>query len=122
MRNRRCQLGHAAGRNARSKDACAYRETGEVAVKKIRTFAVGLVAAAISFVGGSDAQVYSLATNPQGSVFYSTGATISKLMVEKTGLQFRVAPYAGSTTYSNGSTSIWMTGMPGFGTVQALVA
>lgn len=45
------------------------------------------------------AQTYGIGTNPQGSLFYASGAAISKLMVETTGLQFRVAPYAGSSTY-----------------------
>lgn len=45
------------------------------------------------------ADTYSMGTNQQGSLFYSMGAALSKVMVEKTGKQFRVAPYAGSSTY-----------------------
>lgn len=61
---------------------------------------VMLLSLAATVCGGSaSAQIYTIATNPQGSVFYSTGAAISKLLVQKTGLQFRVAPYAGSSTY-----------------------
>jgi uncharacterized protein len=48
---------------------------------------------------GASAQTYSIGTNPQGSLFYASGAAISKVMVERTNLQFRVEPYAGSSTY-----------------------
>lgn len=66
----------------------------------MRSRALVILSLAAAVVGGSaSAQVYTVATNPQGSVFYSTGASISKLLVQKTGLQFRVAPYAGSSTY-----------------------
>jgi TRAP transporter TAXI family solute receptor len=66
----------------------------------MRSRTLAFLSLAAVFVGGSaSAQIYTIATNPQGSVFYSTGATISKLLVQKTGLQFRVAPYGGSSTY-----------------------
>lgn len=52
-----------------------------------------------TFVGISNAKTYSIGTNPQGSLMYSSGMAISKVMVEKTGKQFRVAPYGGSSTY-----------------------
>jgi uncharacterized protein len=45
------------------------------------------------------AQTYSIGANPQGSVFYAAAAAIAKVGVDKTGLQFRVAPYSGSSTY-----------------------
>jgi TRAP transporter TAXI family solute receptor len=45
------------------------------------------------------AQTYTIGANPQGSVFYSAAAAIAKVVVEKTGLQYRVAPYSGSSTY-----------------------
>jgi TRAP transporter TAXI family solute receptor len=48
---------------------------------------------------GASAQTYSIGTNPQGSLFYATGAAIAKVMVEKTGMQFRVQPMSGSSTY-----------------------
>lgn len=58
--------------------------------------------AAASMLGLStalSAQTYTIGANPQGSVFYSAAAAIAKVSVDKTGLQFRVAPYAGSSTY-----------------------
>ncbi|MGE3935294.1 MAG: TAXI family TRAP transporter solute-binding subunit [Rhodospirillaceae bacterium] len=45
------------------------------------------------------AQVFSIGTNPQGSLMYSTGTAISKVMAQKAGKQYRVAPYGGSSTY-----------------------
>lgn len=57
-------------------------------------------AAAMGFSAVAAAQTtYAIGANPQGSVFYATAAAISKVAVEKTGLQFRVAPYSGSSTY-----------------------
>jgi hypothetical protein len=57
------------------------------------------VAGATLLAAAASAQTYSIGTNPQGSLFYATGAAIAKVMVEKTGMQFRVQPYAGSSTY-----------------------
>ena len=57
---------------------------------------VGAVAALTT---AASAQTYGVGANPQGSIFYAAGAALSKVMVEKTGLQFRVSPYAGSSTY-----------------------
>jgi TRAP transporter TAXI family solute receptor len=66
----------------------------------MRRIAFGLVSAAVAaFAAGASAQTYGVGTNPQGSLFYATGAAISKVMVEKAGLNFRVQPYAGSSTY-----------------------
>ena len=45
------------------------------------------------------AQTYSVGTNPQGSLAFASGTAVSKVMAQKTGLQFRVAPYGGSSTY-----------------------
>jgi TRAP transporter TAXI family solute receptor len=61
-----------------------------------------IVLAAASMLGlstAASAQTYTIGANPQGSVFYSAAAAIAKVSVDKTGLQFRVAPYAGSSTY-----------------------
>ena len=70
-------------------------------MEKFRAFVLGLSVAvgAAAVGGGASAQVYQIGTNPQGSMFYSSGASISALMVQKTGVQFRVAPYGGSSTY-----------------------
>ena len=44
-------------------------------------------------------QVWVIAANPQGSIFYSASAAIGKLMDEKLKMQVRVQPMAGSSTY-----------------------
>jgi uncharacterized protein len=64
----------------------------------IRTVAVA-VGAIIGLSAPAAAQTYTIGANPQGSVFYAAAAAIAKVEVEKTGLQFRVAPYSGSSTY-----------------------
>ena len=60
------------------------------------TMAIGAMALLTT---AASAQTYGVGSNPQGSIFYAAGAAMSKVMVEKTGLQFRVSPYAGSSTY-----------------------
>ena len=52
-------------------------------------------------IGGASAfaQTYSVGTNPQGSLAFASGTAVAKVMAQKTGLQFRVAPYGGSSTY-----------------------
>ncbi len=57
------------------------------------------VALTLGFAVQSQAEVLTIGTNQQGSLFYSMGAALSKVMVEKTGDQYRVAPFAGSSTY-----------------------
>jgi TRAP transporter TAXI family solute receptor len=64
--------------------------------KKIFAFAVAGIAVAST---GATAQTYGIGSNPQGSIFFATAAAVSKVMVQKTGQQFRVQPYAGSSTY-----------------------
>jgi TRAP transporter TAXI family solute receptor len=64
----------------------------------IKTVAVA-IGAIIGLSAPAAAQTYTIGANPQGSVFYAAAAAIAKVEVEKTGLQFRVAPYSGSSTY-----------------------
>ncbi|MDC7226982.1 MAG: TAXI family TRAP transporter solute-binding subunit [Spirochaetales bacterium] len=40
-----------------------------------------------------------IGTNPSGSLFYTMGVSLSKVLIEEGDLQFRVAPYAGSSTF-----------------------
>jgi TRAP transporter TAXI family solute receptor len=61
--------------------------------------AVAAVAAVAAWAGSASAQTVSIGTNPQGSLFFSIGTAVSKVMVEKTATQYRVAPYSGSSTY-----------------------
>ena len=64
----------------------------------IKTWAVALGAVA-AFSAPAVAQTYTVGANPQGSMFYAAAAALAKVGVDKTGLQFRVAPYSGSSTY-----------------------
>jgi TRAP transporter TAXI family solute receptor len=64
----------------------------------MKTLAVAL-GAIVGLSTPAAAQTYTIGANPQGSVFYAAAAAIAKVEVEKTGLQFRVAPYSGSSTY-----------------------
>ena len=58
--------------------------------------AMGMFAA---FAASPLAQTYSVGTNPQGSLAYASGTAVSKVMAQNAKLQFRVAPYGGSSTY-----------------------
>lgn len=64
----------------------------------VKTLTVAL-GAIVGLAAPATAQTYSIGANPQGSVFYAAAAAIAKVGVDKTGLQFRVAPYSGSSTY-----------------------
>ena len=44
-------------------------------------------------------QTYSVGTNPQGSLAFASGTAVAKVMAQIGKLQFRVAPYGGSSTY-----------------------
>jgi TRAP transporter TAXI family solute receptor len=59
-----------------------------------------LAFAAIAVTGlPAAAQVRTIATNPQGSLGYATGAAIAKVLSEKTKIVIRVVPASGSSTY-----------------------
>ncbi|RVU85585.1 TAXI family TRAP transporter solute-binding subunit [Leucothrix sargassi] len=58
-----------------------------------------VVAMGLGMSSAASAEVYTVGTNPQGSLFYSMGTALSKVMVEKTDKQYRVSPYAGSSTF-----------------------
>ena len=65
----------------------------------IKTMAVALGAVVGLSLPAAAQQTYTIGANPQGSVFFAAAAAIAKVEVDKTGLQFRVAPYSGSSTY-----------------------
>ncbi|MGE0744923.1 MAG: TAXI family TRAP transporter solute-binding subunit [Rhodospirillales bacterium] len=50
-------------------------------------------------VGAAQAQVLTIASNPQGSLFFSSSTAIAKVIDEKVKVQVRVQPMAGSSTY-----------------------
>jgi TRAP transporter TAXI family solute receptor len=61
--------------------------------------ALAALAAVVTTAGAADAQVYAVATNPQGALTYNAGVAVSKVVNDKLKLQFRVQPMAGSSTY-----------------------
>ena len=65
---------------------------------KVKTLAAAF-SAVVAFSAPAAAQTYTIGANPQGSMFYAAAAALAKVGVDKTGLQFRVAPYSGSSTY-----------------------
>lgn len=67
-------------------------------MKKITGVVLGL-ALTLGVSANVSAETFTVGTNQQGSLFYSLGAALSKVMVEKTDQQYRVTPYAGSSTY-----------------------
>lgn len=48
----------------------------------------------------ANAQVIGIATNPQGSLYYSVGAAVAGVMQQKGGLTARVQPMSGSSAYT----------------------
>ncbi|MPY69339.1 MAG: TAXI family TRAP transporter solute-binding subunit [Alphaproteobacteria bacterium] len=68
-------------------------------MSKRTAFSAACAGAVLLAAAGATAQTYSIGTNPQGSLFYASGTALARVMVEQTGLQFRVQPYAGSSTY-----------------------
>ncbi len=63
-----------------------------------------LIAAAalgcFSMAAQSQSQVATIATNPQGSFYYSVGAAVAGLLQQKGGIPARVQPMSGSTVYA----------------------
>ena len=57
------------------------------------------IGALVAATGVAHAQVYSVATNPQGSLGYRTGIAVAKVVTAKTDITARAQPMAGSTTY-----------------------
>jgi len=60
-----------------------------------------IVAVAISLagVGSAGAQTLGIGTSNPGSVTHSTGSAIAKLITEETGMQVRVQPHSGNSTF-----------------------
>jgi TRAP transporter TAXI family solute receptor len=70
-------------------------------MKGLHALVCGLAAMGLALGGAqvpASAQTYVIATNPQGSIFYTAGASVAKLLSEKAGMQVRPQPTAGSTS------------------------
>jgi len=44
-------------------------------------------------------KLVALGTNPAGTAYYAVGSALAKVLSEQSGMQVRVQPYSGSTTY-----------------------
>ena len=66
-------------------------------MKFLKLVFVTAIAAVMATV--AHAQVRVIASNPQGSIFYSASVAIGKLLDEKLKMQVRVQPMGGSSTY-----------------------
>ena len=62
-------------------------------------FAVALAMAVLGWSASAPAQVVSIGANPPGNFTYSACATIAKLVNAKAGIEARVQPYGGSSSY-----------------------
>lgn len=69
---------------------------------KLIRFALA-TAVALGLAGAAQAQqspqIRVIASNPQGSIFYSASVTVGKILDEKLKMQVRVQPMGGSSTY-----------------------
>jgi TRAP transporter TAXI family solute receptor len=64
-----------------------------------RCLAAAAALCVLTTAAPAHAQVYTIATNPQGSLFYTAAAGLAKIANDKLNLQMRVQPLAGSSTY-----------------------
>jgi len=66
-----------------------------------RGFAAVLAGVALALLGSAApaaaGETYGLGTNPLGTITYSAGAAIATVGTQKTGLEFRIQPYGGSS-------------------------
>ena len=62
-------------------------------MKSLAAIAIG---AAITVAAPSNAQVIGLGTNPQGTLYYTMGVALAKVIAEKANLQMRVQPIGGT--------------------------
>lgn len=61
-------------------------------------FAAAIVSCIVSLAHAQ--QVYGVATNPQGSLYYPVGAAVAQVMQQKADLTARVQPSSGSSVYT----------------------
>ncbi|MBM3486434.1 MAG: TAXI family TRAP transporter solute-binding subunit [Alphaproteobacteria bacterium] len=65
----------------------------------MKTLVAALSLTAVLAAPAAAQQVYTIASNPQGTQFYTLATGIAKLVDEKLKVQVRVQPMAGSSTY-----------------------
>lgn len=62
-------------------------------------FCAAILGGAALICWPASAQVYTMASNPQGSLYFSASAAIARVAADKLKMQIRVQPTAGSSTY-----------------------
>ena len=68
---------------------------------RLRTMVKPLLGAAVlTAAAASNAQVVSIATNPQGSLYYSVGTSVASVFQQKANMPARVQPMSGSSAYA----------------------
>jgi TRAP transporter TAXI family solute receptor len=63
----------------------------------MKSLAAVAFAAVVAAAAPSSAQVVGLGTNPQGSLYYTMGVALAKVIAEKAGIQMRVQPIGGTS-------------------------
>lgn len=63
----------------------------------MKSIGVMLAIAATALASPAAAQVVGLGTNPQGTLYYSMGVALAKVITEKTDIQMRVQPIGGTS-------------------------
>lgn len=53
----------------------------------------------LGWAAATEPKLLFLGTNPAGSAYYAVGSALARVLSEHSGLQVRVQPYSGSTTY-----------------------
>ncbi|MBM3487625.1 MAG: TAXI family TRAP transporter solute-binding subunit [Alphaproteobacteria bacterium] len=66
---------------------------------RLAILALGAAMAATLAGGAAAQQVITIASNPQGSIFFNASSAVAKVMDDKLKLPARVQPMAGSSTY-----------------------
>lgn len=69
------------------------------ALSVMSVVSLALVAGVAATASAQQSPVRVIASNPQGSIFYSASATMGKILSEKMKMQVRVQPMGGSSTY-----------------------
>lgn len=80
--------------------SCIDKQSKTVATRVSAMIKPLLGAALLSAVAVAQAQVVSVATNPQGTLYYAVGTSIASVLQTKANMPTRVQPMSGSSAYA----------------------
>ncbi|MDO9218470.1 MAG: TAXI family TRAP transporter solute-binding subunit, partial [Lacisediminimonas sp.] len=80
--------------------SCLDKQSKTVATRLGTMIKPLLGAALLSAVAVAQAQVVSVATNPQGTLYYSVGTSVASVLQQKANMPARVQPMSGSSAYA----------------------